>query len=82
MVLGLILNEFFDLGINIVKISYNGTKILYKWVSNVNVQTVDISTEKIISDMKTLNSRLEKIELELELQLHSRLQAQKDLKQQ
>lgn len=80
MVLGLILNEFFDLGINMVKISYNGTKILYKWVSNVNVQTVDISTEKIINDMKSLNSRLEHIELELQAQ--SRLQAQKDLKQQ
>lgn len=80
MVLGLILNEFFDLGINMVKISYNGTKILYKWVSNVNVKTVDISTEKIINDMKSLNSRLENIELEL--QMHSRIQPQKDLKQQ
>ena len=78
MVLGLLINEIFDLGINMVKISYNGTKILYKWVSNVNVQIDDISTEKIISDMKTLNSRLEKIELELQ----SGIQLHKDLKQQ
>lgn len=76
MVLGLILNEFFDLGINMVKISYNGTKILYKWVSNV--KTVDISTEKIINDMKSLNSCLENIELKLQMQ--SRIQ--KDLKRQ
>ena len=65
MVFGYLLYEAIDLGVNVVKISYNGIKYVYYWYCNEDYP--EVKREQIlIKDIALLNTRLEKLEQKLE----------------
>ena len=68
MVFGYLLYEAVDLGVNIVKISYNGIRGVYYWYYNEEYPEVK-REQLLIKDIETLNSRI----LHLEKQLENKL---------
>ncbi len=68
MVFGYLLYEAVDLGVNIVKISYNGIRGAYYWYYNEEYPEVK-REQLLIKDIETLNSRI----LHLEKQLENKL---------
>jgi len=65
MVFGYLLYEAVDLGVNIVKISYNGMRGAYYWYYNDDYPEVKREL-LLIKDIEILNNRLEKLEHQLE----------------
>ena len=65
MVFGYLLYEAVDLGVNIVKISYNGIRGIYYWYCNEDYPEVKRG-QLLIKDIELLNTRLEKLEHKLE----------------
>ncbi len=68
MVFGYLLYEAVDLGVNIVKIGYNGIRGVYYWYYNEEYPEVK-REQLLIKDIETLNSRI----LHLEKQLENKL---------
>tara|TARA_B100001939_G_C16600090_1_gene470602 strand:+ start:367 stop:576 length:210 start_codon:yes stop_codon:yes gene_type:complete len=62
MVVGLLINEFFELGINTLKVTYSSGKLLYNWLYNIQPENIE---KNLINEIKKLNSRLEDIEEKL-----------------
>jgi hypothetical protein len=61
MVLGYLLYETVDLGINVVKITYNGARGIYYWWYGTDYPEVE--REKLaIEDMEILTKRIEELE--------------------
>ena len=65
MVFGYLLYEAVDLGVNIVKISYNGIRGAYYWYYNEEYPEVK-REQLLIKDIETLNSRILHLEKQLE----------------
>ena len=68
MVFGYLLYEAVDLGVNIVKISYNGIRGAYYWYYNEEYPEVK-REQLLIKDIETLNSRILHLEKRLENKL-------------
>ena len=61
MVLGYLLYEAVDLGVNVVKISYNGARGIYYWWYDTDYPEVE--REKLaIKDMEILTQRIMELE--------------------
>ena len=61
MVLGFILYETVDLGVNVVKITYNGARGIYYWWYDTDYPEVE--REKLaIKDMEILTQRIMELE--------------------
>jgi hypothetical protein len=58
MVLGFLLYEVVDLGVNIVKIGYNSTRATYYWWYSMEYPEV-----RALEDVERLTNRLKKVEL-------------------
>ena len=65
MVLGYFLYEAVDLGVNVVKISYNGLRGIYYWYYGEDYPEV-VREKILIKDIEVLNSRLEKLEQKID----------------
>lgn len=61
MVLGYLLYEFVDLGVNVVKISYNGARGAYYWWYNTDYPEVE-REKLVIKDMEVLTQRIAELE--------------------
>jgi len=67
MVLGYLLYEAVDLGVNVVKITYNGARGIYYWWYDTDypevereklaIKDMEILTQRIIELEKTLNDK-------------------------
>ena len=61
MVLGYLLYEAVDLGVNVVKITYNGARGIYYWWYDTDYPEVE--REKLaIKDMEILTQRIKELE--------------------
>jgi len=65
MVLGYLLYEAVDVGVNVVKLSYNGIRGIYYWYYGEDYPEVE-REKLLIKDIETLTDRLEKLEHKLE----------------
>jgi len=61
MVLGYLLYEAVDLGVNVVKISYNGARGVYYWWYNTDYPEVE-REKLVIKDMEVLTKRIAELE--------------------
>jgi|TARA_B100000795_G_C22674694_1_gene389322 hypothetical protein len=59
MVLGYLLYEVVDLGVNVIKIGYNGSRATYYWWYGIAYPEVQRDTLEV----ERLTNRLEKLEL-------------------
>ena len=61
MVLGYLLYEAVDVGVNAIKISYNGLRSVYYWYYGEDYP--EVQREKLlIKDIEVLSEKLEKLE--------------------
>jgi len=65
MVLGYLLYEVVDLGVNVVKLGYNGVRGAYYWWYSMDYPEVQREI-RTIEDVEELNTRLERLEKLLE----------------
>lgn len=61
MVLGFLLYETIDLGVNIIKLTYNGMRGTYYWWYELDYPEVALE-KKAIEDVEKLTHKLEDIE--------------------
>ena len=61
MVLGYLLYEAVDLGVNVVKITYNGARGVYYWWYDTDYPEVE-REKQAIADMEILTKRIEELE--------------------
>jgi len=61
MVLGYLLYEVVDLGVAVVKLTYDGTRALYYWWRGIEYPEVQRQVRQI-EDTEELNRRLENLE--------------------
>jgi len=61
MVLGYLLYETVDLGVNVVKITYNGVRGFYYWWYDTDYPEVE-REKRAIEDMEILTKRIEELE--------------------
>ena len=61
MVLGYLLYEAVDLGVNVVKITYNGARGVYYWWYDTDYPEVEREKQSI-ADMEILTKRREELE--------------------
>jgi hypothetical protein len=61
MVLGYLLYEAVDLGVNVVKITYNGARGAYYWWYNTDYPEVE-REKLVIKDMEVLTKRIAELE--------------------
>lgn len=59
--LGMILYEAVDIGMNIIKMSYNGGRTLYYWYYGMDTPE-DALEKRKVQDIEILNKRLEHLE--------------------
>ena len=62
MVLGYLLYEAVDLGVNVVKLTYNGSRALYYWWYSMDYPEIK-REQRAIEDVEELNDRLERLEI-------------------
>jgi hypothetical protein len=61
MVLGYLLYEAVDLGVNVVKITYNGARGVYYWWYEADYPEVE-REKLVIKDMEVLTQRIAELE--------------------
>ena len=61
MVLGFLLYETIDLGVNVIKLTYNGIRVTYYWWYELDYPEVALE-KKAIEDVEKLTHKLEDIE--------------------
>ena len=61
MVLGFILYETVDLGVNVIKLTYNGARSFYYWWYAMDYPEVE-REKRAIKDMECLTKRIEELE--------------------
>ena len=62
MVLGFVLYEVVDLGVNIIKIGYNSTRATYYWWYCMEYPEIQREI-RALEDVERLTNRLKKVEL-------------------
>jgi len=62
MVLGYLLYEVVDLGVNMIKISYNGSRATYYWWYGMEYPEVQREL-RALEDVERLTNRLKRLEL-------------------
>ena len=70
MVLGFLLYETVDLGVNVVKIGYNSVRGVYYWWYAMDYPEVE-REKQAIKDMETLAQRIEELEQTLRTEQQS-----------
>ena len=61
MVLGFLLYETVDLGVNVVKLTYNGARGIYYWYYAMDYTEVE-REKRDIEDVEILTKRIEELE--------------------
>ena len=61
MVLGYLLYDAVDLGVNVIKLTYNGARGVYYWYYAMDYPEVE-REKRAIEDMEILTKRIEELE--------------------